>query len=135
MYSDFVDIPANGWPYDEFCEFNTAELDSTLFMHNDASYDVIISVRHTDQYPYTSLVMSDVQSIDDSTSLPDTLTLNLMDSKNKWLGSCSKGIYTFTDTILRNTKLPPSYSLRLFHAMPTNPLPGLLSIGLIIEKR
>ena len=135
VYADFIDMPSGGWPRDEFCEFNTAATDSSLFADKEARYDVMLTVRHTDDYPYTAIAMSAVESIDNSTCLPDTVRVTLMSRDGKWFGRSSKGIYTLTDTILRNATLPSLYSLRLFHTMPSNPLPGLLSLGLIIEKR
>lgn len=134
VYADFVDIHSGGWPADEFCEFNTATLDSALFVSPSERYDVLLCVRHSAEYPFTSLCLPVVQSVDNATALPDTLKINMMDGRGRWRGSQSKGIYTLTDTILRDAEIPPLYSLRLFHAMPSNPLPGLLSIGLIISK-
>lgn len=134
IYSDFVDIPYDGWRKDEYCEFNTASLDSTLFDNPGTTYNVILTLRHTDEYPYTTISMPAVQSVDSCTALPDTLTLRMTDAAGKWRGLNSKGIYTISDTVIKNTTLPPQYSLRLFHVMPQDNLRGILSVGIIIES-
>lgn len=134
VYADFVDIPSEGWNRFEFCEFNTAETDSALFSDSAARYDMLLTVRHTGHYPYRLLLMPVTQNENAQNHLPDTLRIRLTDPDGDWLGSESKGIYTFTDTLARRVCLPSLYSLRLCQAMPVEDLRGLLSVGLIIQK-
>ena len=134
VYADFVDIPSEGWSRFEFCEFNTAETDPALFADSAARQDMLLTVRHTDRDPYRLLLMPMTQSENARNLLPDTLRIRLTDSDGDWLGTESKGIYTYTDTLARRVPLPPLYSLRLYQAMPLENLPGLLSVGLIIQK-
>lgn len=132
VYSEYVDISPDGWPADEYCEFVTARTDSTLFNDTGKRYDLLLSIRHNGDCPYSELFLPVLPFVDSCNLLPDTLHLRLDDGKGSWRGSHSVGIYTVTDTILKNVKLPPQFGLRLFHAMPCEKLPGLLSIGLII---
>lgn len=132
VYSCFVDIPSGGWPADEFCMFNTAELDSALFTDKSARYDVILAIRHTDDCPYGRLYLPVSQSSVDCPPLPDTLRVQLTDASDSWLGRYSKGIYTLTDTLMRDVPLPPLYSLKVSQAIPGKSLPGVLGVGLII---
>lgn len=131
VYVEYVDIPSQGWSRSEYCGFNTAERDSTLFCNPDERYDICLSIRHTGNCPYATLIMPAVQSVDSCSSLPDTIYMRLTDDSGNWRGNFSKGLYMLTDTIVKGTPLPPLYSLRLYHAMPHN-LTGLLSVGLII---
>lgn len=134
VYADFVDIPSEGWSRKEFCAFETAKVDSAMLADPDARYDVMLTVRHTGECPYTELFLPAVQSQDRCTSLPDTLHVSLVDPDGTWRGTHSKGIYSLTDTLLRHTSLPPLYSLRLYHAMPVERLAGLLSVGITVER-
>ncbi|MCM1005924.1 MAG: gliding motility lipoprotein GldH [Prevotella sp.] len=134
IFSDFVDIPESGWNCREYCRFSTERLDSNMLDEPSARYNVILSLRHTDQYPYASLIMPLTQSLDSCTALPDTLRIPMIDTDGNWLASQSKGIYTLTDTLLKNSSLPPRYSLCLYHAMPCENLQGLISVGIIIQK-
>lgn len=133
VYADYVDIPTEGWSRKEFCSFETASIDSTLFDNPQGRYNVILSIRHTGECPYAELFLPAVQSVDSCTALPDTLHVRLSGGDGAWRGTHSKGIYTLTDTLLTHTPLPPRYSLRLYQAMPPERLTGLLSVGLIIE--
>lgn len=134
VYSRFVDIDPGGWSVEEFCEFNTAEADSSLFADKTARYDVLLAVRHTDDFPYRELYLPAVQSEHVSGLLPDTLKVSLASSGGGWRGVHSKGIYVVSDTLLSDVELPQLYFLRLYHAMPDRKLAGLLSIGVIIER-
>lgn len=134
VYADFVDIPSEGWSRKEFCAFETAKADSAMFADSTARYDVMLTVRHTGECPYTELLLPAVQSQERCTSLPDTIHIRLAGSDGAWRGTHSKGIYSLTDTLLRHTPLPPLYSLRLYHAMPVERLSGLMSVGITIER-
>lgn len=134
VYTRFVDIPRQGWSADEFCEFNTADADSSLFAEAGDAYNVILTIRHTDLFPYRELFLPVVQSEQISASLPDTLRVPLTSTDGGWRGRHSKGIYVVSDTLLRDIRLPNLYFIRLYHAMPESRLGGLLSVGIIIEK-
>ncbi len=132
VYSQFVDIPSDGWAENEYCEFVTAEADSTLFADAAGRYDVILAVRHSDAYPFTDLYLSLSSSPD--CKLPQELHLNLASGAGKWLGPGSHGIYTFTDTIATGVTLSPALRLKVSQAMNRPILPGILNIGLIINS-
>lgn len=134
VYADYVDIPSDGWSVNEFCEFNTAEHDSTLFADSSARYNILLTVRHTGECPYSELFLPAVPMVDDFNLLPDTVHMRLDNGSGQWRGSHAMGIYTVTDTILKSAQLPPLFGLRIFHAMPCEKLTGLLSVGLIIQK-
>ena len=132
VYVEYIDIPPGGWNQFEYCGFNTANSDSTIFNNPDERYDICLSIRHTGECPYNTLVFPTVESADSCTALPDTIYMHLKDVAGKWRGNYSKGLYMITDTIVKHVALPPLYSLHLYHAMPGNNLTGLLSVGLII---
>ncbi len=67
-------------------------------------------------------------------ALPDTIHMRLADKSGRWLGRDNKGIYMYTDTIVRNTCVPELYALQLGHSMPVRQLKGLLGLGLVISR-
>ena len=134
VYSGFVDIPPSGWACDEYCGFETAALDSALFRDSVARYDIVLAVRHTDSYPYSDLWLVSRQGDLPVAALPDTIHMRLADKSGRWLGRDNKGIYMYTDTIVRNTCVPELYALQLGHSMPVRQLKGLLGLGLVISR-
>lgn len=134
VYSSFVDIPAQGWATDEYCDFPTAQLDSTLFVDKAARYDLILAVRHTERYPFSDLWLLTQQDERRVAELPDTIHLTLADPSGSWRGRSAKGIYMYTDTVARGVAVPELYDLRLRPDMSVPVIEGLLGIGLIIEK-
>lgn len=134
VYSSFVDIPSPGWKADEYCDFATVDFDSALFVSKSERYDVIIAIRHTDDYPYSDLWLLSGQDDAAFKPVPDTIHLNLSGRDGLWRGKSGKGICLFTDTIAKSVEIPQFYSLRLRHAMPTPVLNGMIGVGVIINK-
>lgn len=134
VYSSFVDIPSPGWRADEYCGFATVDFDSALFRSKAARYDVILAIRHTDDYPYSDIWILTDQEDAALRPLPDTLHLALSGRDGLWRGKMGKGICLFTDTIAKSVEIPEYYSLRLRHAMPVPVLNGMIGVGVIINK-
>ena len=61
VHSEFISIPSGEWSIDSLPRFDFAIED------NDASYDIILYVRHTERYPYQNMWLF----IDNDFSLAD----------------------------------------------------------------
>jgi gliding motility-associated lipoprotein GldH len=99
-------------------------------------YDFYILVRNTKDYPWANLYLFLTATYPDDTYSVDTLECFLASSKGEWLGK-GRGFY-------RDNKILVNKNIRFYQTglhtfvfeqgMRQNPLPGIESIGLLIEK-
>lgn len=119
----FVTIPDSEWHYDRALRFNAAG--DTLGQVEA----VAISVRHTNDYPYSNLWLEMAYNSGDSL-VADTFNLRLADEYGKWLGAGSGPVVMLTDTV-RPRHIPDvasGYAVR--HIMRIDVLPDVEQIGL-----
>ncbi len=103
-----------------------------------ASYNLLINVRHKTDYAFSNLW------IDLTTIFPSDTTghllepLKLGDNKEgRWRGECMNDICDAQISVVEGLKLHETgnYRFLIHHNMRTNPLKGIMSIGLRLEKQ
>jgi gliding motility-associated lipoprotein GldH len=129
-----VAIPDAVWDRDLKPEF-TFEITDTISQH-----DLFLDIRHTGDYPFSDLFLFiDLQG-PDGRALRDTVECLLADPTGRWFGRGTGFIFAerFDAHVLyrlRN-RFPVSgrYTIRLEQAMRTERLPGIIDVGVSIER-
>lgn len=129
IYSEFRDMPLSGWHEDSVLHYALSVSDTI------DTYDILLTVRHTAQYPYQNLWMF-VSEWQDSVCLTtDTIECYLADDRGRWLGA---GISTYEMPLLyvSDHRFPHEgdYTFTLRHGMRMENLRGIRNIGLKIQE-
>lgn len=133
-YSRFVSIDPDGWTNSEYCVFRLSEADSAAFVSPSRRYDVILSVRHTTDYPYNNLWIVLEKPVTPDSILSSKVNLRLADPSGSWRGHGMQGLYEFSDTVIRGMALSSHDVISVRHDMPETSLPGLIDLGLTIVE-
>lgn len=144
VYGTYHDIPLSGWHKDSVLTF-AVDIQDTL-----ATYNVVVSVRHAQEYPYQNLwfyldksrLMSDSIAPDSvfltrQSLRTDSLEYYLADERGRWLGNGFGDRKEMPCLIEQNVRFPRSgtYEYSLRHGMRENQLRGISEVGLIVEKQ
>ena len=128
-YSDFRTMPIEGWHEDSVLTFETDIHDSM------GIYDVLIVVRHTNQYAYQNLWVFVDTYTDLGISQRDTIEATLADDYGRWLGS---GInrYELPLLYIDNMSMPTHQTrFTIQHGMRTEWLKGITDVGVVVKVR
>lgn len=136
IFSEYHSLPRNGWDADSAICFAFATPDTIN------NYDIIVSIRHTQHYPYQNMwLFVDESSVNRFSEAPyntttDTIEFYLADERGKWLGNGYGNIREMPVLYQHNITFPSSdtISLCIRHAMRDNELHGVDKIGMQIVK-
>lgn len=131
VYSQFADITPKGWNDGEYCRFETALQDSSIFADPSHRYDVDVTLRLSDAYPLRSLTMN-LQATP-GTALPREITIPTVSPSGEWYGTDAHGLHTITYTAAKDISLPPCFQATVSPAMNRPRLPGVVSVGITIR--
>jgi len=98
--------------------------------------NVFLNIRHSNDYPYRNMFMF-ISITDPSGQFKkDTVEVFLADEKGKWFGSGIGDVFQNKIPLLVNVRFQHQgvYTFEIEQAMRQNQLPGVLDIGLRIEK-
>jgi gliding motility-associated lipoprotein GldH len=129
VFDGYVTVPEKGWSKDSLALFNVA------ISNTSASYNFIVNVRNTPDYPNSNLwLFIEVTSPSGKTER-DKLECTLANQEGKWLGSGWGSIYQCRIPFKTMVKLPEAgtYKVKLAHGMRTNELVGIRDLGLRVE--
>ncbi len=130
-YSLYYDIPNEKWLKGEICEFKILS-DSLQGKLLNGIYDVVIGIRHTEDYQYKDLWVEMTEIDNDTIESTDTIHISLMDTLGRWKGRGYHGLYQYVDTLKRNVKLNNKYVINIGHVMNVDTLKHISNIGIII---
>jgi gliding motility-associated lipoprotein GldH len=123
-------IKDRSWSENFIPEFNV-KIDDTI-----SYYNMYINVRNADSYRFSNLYIFMTTTLPQGQIEKDTLQLLLANEQGKWLGSGLGDI--FENRILFKEKFKfinqGTYKIKLEQAMRLNPLPGILDVGIRVEK-
>lgn len=129
-----VPVPGETWDRSFTPEFSF-EVSDTIRHH-----DLYIDVRHTGDYPFSDLFLFvDLYGPDDR-HLRDTVECLLADPMGRWYGKGTGFIFAdrFEAHVLYKLKnrFPASgrYTIKLEQAMRTEQLPGVIDVGVSVER-
>lgn len=90
---------------------------------------MILTVRHSNAYPYRNLWV-EISHIDpDSVLRHDTLNMELADIYGRWHGSGLGASFQYSDTLSRHFRLVRDFGLKIRHIMRVDTLPDIEQIG------
>ncbi|MEO8147313.1 MAG: gliding motility lipoprotein GldH [Bacteroidia bacterium] len=99
-------------------------------------YNMYINIRNADTYRFSNLYIFMTTKLPMNQIEKDTLQLVLANDEGKWLGSGLGDI--FESRILFKEKIKfinsGNYQFTMQQAMRLNPLPGILDVGIRVEK-
>jgi len=123
VYSRFNAIPSKEWHMDSAQCFDYRIVDQTL------DYRLIVTVRHTERYPYQNMWLFLGDSLH-----TDTIEFYLADDRGQWLGDKHSGLIEMPVLYEEHYHFPDTgiYSLSVRHGMRDSILNGIIDIGLEI---
>lgn len=130
-YSLYYDIPGEGWLKGEICEFEISS-DSLQGKSLNGIYDVVIGIRHTEDYQYKDLWVEMIEIDNDTIESTDTIQISLIDTLGRWNGRGNHGLYQYVDTLKHDVELKNKYVINIGHVMNVDTLKHISNIGIII---
>ncbi len=127
VYTEFQSLPLAGWAADSVLQF-TFDITDTL-----RTYDVLIHVRHTEQYPYQNMWLF-VDGVTPTVSA-DTIEFYLADQRGKWLGNGWGNLREMPVLYMQQVSFPRTgtYTCYIRQGMRDACLRGINDIGLTVE--
>jgi gliding motility-associated lipoprotein GldH len=126
-----VQIPGHSWSYNNQPEVSFNITDTS------ATYNVFITLRHTDAYAYKNIWLNiATRQPGDSSYRKERFELTLQQADGRWLGTGLSDIWEVRHPLFSNVKFKKSgtYSIRLRQIMRDNPLQHIMNAGVRIEK-
>ena len=129
VYTTFHSLPLEGWHQDSALTY-TAEITDSI-----AQYDMLIVVRHNEEYPYQNLWLFTRSTAPDSTIAIDTLECFLADNSGKWINQSLLSTHEMPLLYMSNIRFPKigTYTFDVVHGMRDSVLYGISQIGISIE--
>lgn len=134
-YQKQVGIPEAFWTYDNQPVF-TIHINDTA-----AEYRMFLVLRHDEEYPYGNIWIRMSEKAPKSKKFNEgkRIEKKLASSEGIWLGKGLGGIWEHKLPLTPKETIKFSdtgtYKIKLEQLMRVNPLPSVLNVGLIIEKR
>jgi gliding motility-associated lipoprotein GldH len=132
VFEEKADIPNNNWAINHVPEFTFTVPDTSQ------RYDIFFNIRHDLDYAFYNLyvrhtLLGPEQDVL-STLLHEIILLDKRTGKPK--GKGSGGVFDYQVRGLRDQKFPRPgpYVLKVQQYMRRDPLPGILAIGIRVEK-
>ena len=131
VFDDFYKVKTTGWHKDSVAVFNFEITDTTL------NYDLFISSRNLENYPYSNLWLFVDVVAPDSSSIRDTIEYQMAEPNGKWIGKGTGGIYFIQNYYKSGVSFPINgmYKINIQHGMRGENLKGINNIGLRVAKR
>ena len=124
-------IPGDKWDR-HFIPAFEVEITDTLNPHN-----LMINLRNTGEYPRSNLFLFISATSPAGAFTRDTLELVLAESSGRWKGKGFGNVWQNRFFYRQNVRFPVkgNYTFRIEQAMRFDELPGILDIGLRVEKK
>ncbi len=129
IYSEYKPIPHEGWNADSIVPF-TFEITDSI-----GHYDIIISVRHTQQYAYQNMWLF-VNGITPTGQPTDSIEFFVADNRGKWLGNGWGDLREMPVLYMQDVVFPRTgeYHIGIQQGMREEYLKAVNDIGVIIQK-
>ncbi|MEI7669902.1 MAG: gliding motility lipoprotein GldH, partial [Pseudomonadota bacterium] len=99
-------------------------------------YNVYINVRHADFYPFSNLWLMSRTTFPDGNRLEKRVEIPLANNEGKWFGEGMGDIWDMSHILQQGTYFNKAgkYTIELEQNMRKDPLPGIMAIGIRIQK-
>ena len=127
-YSKSYSFGNRAWMYDDPRIFSFEIVDTSLI------YDLILTVDHTDQFPYQNLYLKTLTKFPSDTIIEQSLSLELANEAGFWFGECQGAKCRLSIPIQSGVHFVESgsYNLDLEQYTRTDSLIGIKGIGLSV---
>lgn len=131
IFEENKKLPDYIWSTDNKISFEVT-IEDTVQAHN-----VYVNVRNASIYPFSNLYLFLTTRYPNGKLSRDTLECILADHTGKWLGDGSGDIWDNQILFKSNVRFPQNgtYTFEFEQAMRMKDLPGIMDVGLRIEKR
>lgn len=130
VFEDYIKIENGIWSQENKINFEF-EIEDTSSLHN-----VLLNVRHASVYKYNNLWLFIKSSSPSGTINIDTVECILADNENRWIGDGMGDIWDVQIPWKSNIRFANKgiYRIQIEQAMRIQNLPGIMDIGLRVEK-
>jgi len=132
VFEKNVAIPNQAWSSDFKPTINFTVTDTA------ARYNIYAVIRHTDAYQFNNIWLNIYTRLPgDSAAQKQQLDLRLATDEKGWLGSGMDDIFEHRILITAQPEplsRPGTYNFTLENIMRIDPLPGVLNVGIRVEK-
>ena len=130
IFEKNTEISDSNWDTSERVKFEV-NITDTISGNN-----VLINIRHAGFYPYSNLFLFINTTFPNGKTTRDTVECMLSDDKGKWFGKGLGDLWDARILFKRNVRFSQSgtYIFEYEQAMRVKQLPGVMDVGLRIEK-
>ncbi len=130
VYENNERIPGNEWSRYHIPVFEV-DITDTLNTHN-----LLINLRNTGEYPMNNLFLFISVTSPEGAYTRDTLELSLAEPSGRWKGKGFGNVWQNRFFYRQNVRFPVKgkYIFEIEQAMRREELPGILDVGLRVEK-
>lgn len=130
ILSEYTKLPEEGWKSENKLTYTVDVKDNAPY------YNVFLTVRHADSYPYSNLFVFLTTTNPNGKTTTDTLECILANQKGEWQGDGAGDIWDNKIPLKQNLKFPQTgkYTFTFEQGMRVNPLPLIMDFGMVIEK-
>lgn len=130
VLSEYTKLPEEGWKTESKLTYTVDITDNAPY------YNVFLTVRHADSYPYSNLFVFLTTTNPNGKTTVDTLECLLANQKGEWQGDGAGDIWDNKIPLKQNLKFPKTgkYTFTFEQGMRVNPLPLIMDFGMVIEK-
>lgn len=124
-------IPDDSWDQNNIITFSP-NIEDTISYH-----DIYVHIRHTGEYPMSNLFLYLHVTSPLGLTSKDIIECTLADEKGKWLGKGFGNIWSIKALYKKDVKFPYTgqYKFDIEQAMRIDELPGIIDVGLRIERK
>lgn len=99
-------------------------------------YNIYVNIRHADLYPFQNIWLQIGTEFPDGTHANRRIEIMLANDEGKWHGEGLGDIWDFRALVQENAffKSGGTYTFTLAQNMRQDPLPGIMAVGLRVEK-
>ena len=128
-YTSSYSFNNNVWRYDDPRSFSFEIRDTSKV------YDMILSVDHTDQFPYQNLYLKTSTRFPSDTIIEQSLSIEMANEAGFWFGECTGANCELSMPIQSNVHFSEkgSYTLELEQYTRTDSLSGINGINLLLQ--
>ena len=131
VFENYIDIPNHEWNKENIARFEV-EITDSIQLHN-----ISVNIRNTGKYPYSNLWLFIKQIDPDGKISEEKFECHLASDTGEWYGSGFGNIFDLQmlyKPAIIFTK-PGLYTFEMVQGMRDENLPGIVNIGLKIDKR
>lgn len=130
VFDENVEIPDNKWSSEKTVVLQM-NIKDTVNPHN-----VYINIRNASHYPFSNIFLFLNTTFPDGKLDRDTLEIMLAGKDGKWLGEGLGDIWDNRVLFKKNVAFPQvgEYRFEITQAMRLDPLPGIMDVGMRVEK-